>query len=418
MQAFISSRLITTLKADAKPYEVRDSKLKGFLLRVQPSGAKSYIVEYGRGKRITLGSVEVLTPAQARDRAVEILADVVKGTDPQAVKRAAKVSDFKSYVQQEYGPWVVAHRKDGSATLARLKACFFEELGSKKLVEINPWIMDKWRSTRIKDGLSKATVNRDLTALKACLAKAVEWGFLEAHPLAKLKPSKLDQGAKPRFLAEGEETRLRAALDARENRIRQERHNANEWRRERDYELLPDLDGTFADHLKPMVLLSINTGLRQGELFGLTWENVDLDRAYLTVEGGNAKSGKTRHIPLNGEATAVLVAWQAKSSEPRGLVFPSQDGKPFDNVQKAWTAVLDAAGIKAFRWHDLRHHFASRLVMAGVDLNTVRELLGHADIKMTLRYAHLAPEHKAAAVAKLIEPALAPVISLPLKGRA
>jgi integrase len=70
-------------------------------------------------------------------------------------------------------------------------------------------------------------------------------------------------------------------------------------------------------------------------------------------------------------------------------------------VDKSWQAVLKAAKIERFRWHDLRHHFASRLVQRGVDLNTVRELLGHVDISMTLRYSHLAPEQKAAAVAKL-----------------
>lgn len=121
----------------------------------------------------------------------------------------------------------------------------------------------------------------------------------------------------------------------------------------------------------------------------------------LTIEGAYAKSGKTRHIPLNTEALFVLKSWRQQTDSPQ-LVFPSKDGNRFDTIKKAWAGILKAAKIKDFRWHDLRHHFASRLVMADVDLNTVRELLGHGDMTMTLRYAHLAPEHKANAVEKLV----------------
>ena len=150
-----------------------------------------------------------------------------------------------------------------------------------------------------------------------------------------------------------------------------------------------------------MVILSLQTGLRRGELFTLLWPDVELDGGYLTVRGSNAKSLKTRHVPLNDRAREVLLGWKRQSLGDDGLVFPGKEGKPFDNVNSSWRRVLDDAGIRKFRWHDLRHDFASKLVMAGVDLNTVRELLGHADLQMTLRYAHLAPEHKAAAVAML-----------------
>lgn len=93
-----------------------------------------------------------------------------------------------------------------------------------------------------------------------------------------------------------------------------------------------------------------------------------------------------------------------EASTSNGLIFSNiTTGEAFTHVKKSWAGLLDDANIKNFRWHDMRHHFASKLVMAGVDLNTVRELLGHADIKMTLRYAHLAPEHKAKAVEKLVE---------------
>jgi integrase len=247
------------------------------------------------------------------------------------------------------------------------------------------------------------TVNRDVSALRSALSKALEWGFVPEHPLAAIKPMKVDRRAAVRFLTDAEEEHLLKALDDREETLRTARERANAWRRQRGRPELPDLRRvSFADHLKPMVILSHHTGLRQGELFNLRWAQVDLDKANLTVEGAVAKSGSTRHVPLNDVAVQTLTSWRSQQAAVRGLVFPSDLGKPFDNVNKAWHAVLKAARIRAFRWHDMRHHFASRLVMAGVDLNTVRELLGHADTKMTLRYAHLAPEHKAAAVQKLV----------------
>jgi integrase len=207
-----------------------------------------------------------------------------------------------------------------------------------------------------------------------------------------------------RFLSEAEERRLRAAVEAREERRRVERDSANRWRAERGYVLLPSLrDFVFTDHVKPLILLSMNTGCRRGELFDLTWSNVDLDRRILTVTGATAKSRRTRHIPLNREATSVLLNWRAQCEDASGLVFVNEQGQRFDRVNSSWRRLLKDAKITDFRWHDMRHHFASRLVMGGVDLNTIRELLGHSDYAMTLRYAHLAPEFKLKAVEVLDE---------------
>lgn len=402
MQAFIGAQLVASLRPAEKPYEVRDTSLKGFLLRVQPSGVMTYLVQYARGKRTTVGRVGVLKPAQAREDAKNILAGVVKGDDPMAAKRAARAHDFAGYLEHEYGPWVEAHRKDGKATLARLRSCFSADLDKKKLPEITPWVVEKWRASRLKGGITPATVNRDTIALKAALSKAVEWNLLEAHPLAKLKQTKVDQSPKVRYLDDDEEASLRTALDAREEKVRVERDRANAWRAERGHEPLSDLRAVpCTDHLKSMVLLAMNTGLRRGELLKLEWENVDLPRALLTMTGITAKSEKTRHIPLNTEALAVLTHWQETTANYTGLVFPGKNGEAMGHIKTSWDGLMKAAKIRAFRFHDLRHHFASKLVMAGVDLNTVRELLGHGDIAMTLRYAHLAPEHKAAAVARL-----------------
>jgi len=167
--------------------------------------------------------------------------------------------------------------------------------------------------------------------------------------------------------------------------------------------LLRDLDTLpFADHLKPMVITSLGTGMRRGELFALTWEFVDADLKIISVDGNYAKSGKTRHIPMNSDVLQTLLDWKRQTSAIGGLVFRSANGSKFDNVNSSWERVLREAKIENFRWHDMRHTFASRLAMANVDLNTIRELLGHADYNMTLRYAHLAPSHKAAAVERLV----------------
>lgn len=400
MKATINSSLLSKLKPDAKPYDVRDDKLVGFLVRVNISGKLLYMCEYARGKRVTIGKVGVLTPTQARDRALAILGDAAKGLDPGKKKKSN--INLKEFIDDHYTPWVKEHRKAGVKTLAHIKRCFINPFGDKPLLEITPALADQWRTQRLKDGLTTETVNRDIATFKAALSKAVLWGFIEKHPLEKLKLLKGDRSSKIRFLSSEEEQQLREATITREVRIKSERDKANQWRKERGYDLFPDLNQViFADHMRPMILLSINTGLRRGEVFSLKWENVNLERATLTIEGTYAKSGKTRHIPLNTEALHVLKSWR-KQTDSTNLVFPSKNDEPFNNVKKAWAGILKIAKIKNFRWHDLRHHFASRLVMADVDLNTVRELLGHSEMTMTLRYAHLAPEHKANAVEKLV----------------
>lgn len=128
---------------------------------------------------------------------------------------------------------------------------------------------------------------------------------------------------------------------------------------------------------------------------------INLSERSLILGGEITKNSSSRYIPLNDEAYNLLNQLYNKSDLKNGLVFPSKNNQPFNHVKRSWASVLEKAEISQFRWHDLRHHFASKLVMAGVDLNTVRELLGHSDIKMTLRYAHLAPEHKINAVKKI-----------------
>lgn len=402
MQGVLGVPLIKSLKPTDKPYEVRDTRLKGLLLRVQPSGAMTYYVEYARGKRISLGRADVITPQDAREQAKGILGDAFQGKDPNAAAKQAKEHTFGTFVDEEYAGWAKANVRTHKGTLRRLNQSF-ADFRKLKLSEITPLLVERWRSDRLKAGTKPSTVNRDLDDLKSSLGKAQQWGFIEVHPIEKVKRTRVDDRATVRFLTEDEQKRLYEALAAREERVRAARDRANAWRAEREYPLMLDLRTvTYADHLKPMVLLSLHTGMRYGELANLTWDDLHLDRAILTVHGFKAKSQKTRHIPLNSAALSLLENWQKQRTGDSPLVFPSRDGGPFDNVRSSWEEVLKAAMITKFRWHDMRHTFASLLVMKGVDLNTVRELLGHSDYQMTLRYAHLAPEHKAAAVARLV----------------
>ena len=355
--------------------------------------------EYARGKRIWLGRADALGVTEARKSAQAILADAYRGIDLiEARKPKSGVPTFRAFLDGEYATWARANQKAHAQNLNRLSTAFHSLL-DKRLDEITGLNVERWRAGEVERGLSFETINRDIASIKAVFNRALDWGLIAVDPLAKVKKSRVDDCLKVRFLSDDEETRLRSALDAREERRRAERDSANHWRKERGYALLTNLRAqAFTDHLKPLVILSINTGLRRGELFDLDWSNVDLERRILTVTGATAKSKRTRHIPLNREATLVLQSWRAQSDKAEGLVFVNDAGQRFDRVNSSWRRLLKDAGISGFRWHDMRHHFASRLVMGGVDLNTVRELLGHSDYAMTLRYAHLAPEHKLKAV--------------------
>jgi integrase len=195
------------------------------------------------------------------------------------------------------------------------------------------------------------------------------------------------------------------ALDEREEEMRDARDNHNEWKEERKKPPSPRLKETaFVDHLKPLILLSLSTGVRRTALLSLEWGDVNLTERTLLVRAATSKNERQYYVPLNDLAYETLSIWhrQSKRTSPGSLVFPSpQTGEIMDNCNTAWENLRKRADIENFRWHDMRHDFASQLVMSGVDLNTVRELLGHADLKMTLRYAHLAPGNKMQAVKEL-----------------
>lgn len=216
------------------------------------------------------------------------------------------------------------------------------------------------------NGLKRSSINRGETALKAALNWGVHVGILEKSPLERLRPLKeTDSEHIVRYLSDNERKRLYKEL----------------------YKLP-------LNQLRYAVIVSLNTGVRRVALLSLTWDDISFKEDIITLKAAFSKSGKTQKIPMNAACIEALSQWKVIQKYPSSteIIFPE------DNHLNSWRTLLKRAAIKNFRWHDMRHDFASRLILKGVDLNTVRELLGHSDLKMTMRYAHLAPEAKKKAV--------------------
>ncbi|MDB6088300.1 MAG: hypothetical protein JWN85_1084 [Gammaproteobacteria bacterium] len=356
---------------------------------------------------VALGKVGALLPDEARARCQKVLGNVAHGRHPLHGLDGAEGLTLGQFVKETYAPWVRTNRvRTAASTLEKLHRQF-RTWFSEPLSAITIERLESWKIRRLNTGCSATTVLRELFALSSVLSRAVKLGKLAQNPIRRVDKPRIDRKPKVRFLEDAEETRLRDALRARDIEMIEARESANAWRFERKKKLLPPLPH-FGDHLTPAVLLSMNTGLRRGELLNLRWRSVDFNRQLLTVEGGHAKSRQTRHLPLNEEALSVLRRWREQSVGGQ-RVFGISTG-----FNTAWPRLLKHAKITGFRWHDLRHHFASRLVQRGVPLNTVRDLLGHSSVAMSLRYAHLAPDQRREAVAKLNEkPILALTMRLP-----
>jgi integrase len=216
-----------------------------------------------------------------------------------------------------------------------------------------------------KTPLAVATINRRMACLKHFLHKAEEWGLIAENPARCTKLHK-ENNRRLRFLTI-EECKILLGC-------------------------CPSLT------LKQIVELALNTGMRKGELLGLEWENINLRRGFLEIL--DQKNGEYDTIPLNERALEIL------KSIPRRLdskfVFPGKKpGKPFKDLKRQFETAVKKANLDDVTFHTLRHTAASYLVMEGIDLTTVKEILRHKSISMTLRYAHLSPKHKQSAVEAL-----------------
>lgn len=243
--------------------------------------------------------------------------------------------------------------------------------GDLDLTRITVKMIEDYKGQRIERVVA-STVTRELFTLKNMLRMAAEWGYLKESPAAKVK--KLKSGtAHFRYLSGDEINALLGACGESDNPM-----------------------------LLPFVVTALHTGMRLGEITALEWKDIDLKRRILRVDNKkehHTKNYQPRVIPMNDMLMTTLKRVPRRLDSPH--VFQRKNGEKFRKMRTGFENALKRCGLSGVRFHDLRHTFASHLVMGGVDVRTVQELLGHKDIRMTMRYSHLAPDHMRKAVSIL-----------------
>jgi integrase len=247
------------------------------------------------------------------------------------------------------------------ANQAQHLAWWTRTLGPRPMADVTPARLGMCRDELAQER-SAGTVNQYLRTLSHAFTVATrEWGWLEANPLRRVQYLPEPRG-RVRFLSDDERRRLLEACRASPNRM-----------------------------LYPVVVLALATGCRKMEVLGLTWQQVDLGRAMITLL--DTKNGEPRSIPVTGQAFAVMQGHAKVRRLDTALVFPRADGRRPVDVRHAWYEALRRAGVDDFRFHDLRHSTASYLAMNGATLVEIADVLGHKTLSMVKRYSHLSEAH-------------------------
>jgi integrase len=297
-------------------------------------------------------------------------------TDARMGIKMPEVRPRRSVLFEEIASDALVYSKEHKAsypgdksTVAKLLPVF----GKVPIEDITPQAIKSYLDTR--DDLTKTTINRYRGTLSMIFQEAIRHGKAKVNPARLVRLHREDNG-RVRFITYAEEAVIRGIIRQR-----------------------------CPTH-EPELTLALETGMRRGELYSLEWDRVDLERRQLILL--KTKNGTTRVVILTAAAVCALEELRMRRRSDSPKVCLTRYGEPMVSP-RAWFELVMLEAVKKqpllqdVTWHIFRHTYISRLVMAGVDLRTVQELAGHKDIKMTTRYAHLAPAHKLAAVDRLTE---------------
>ncbi|MEL0438447.1 tyrosine-type recombinase/integrase [Phycobacter sp. K97] len=361
----LTKRSVEGLAAEEKDYLAWDRDMRGFGIRVYPSGKKTYLVQYRAGRRtrrITIGQHGVLTAEEARIRAKQLLGDVARGSDPSAEKQAKRRAPtvaglcdrfLEEYVEQHCKPTTA---RDYHSIIRRF---IRPRLGPLPIAEVTRADVVAFHHA-LRDTPYQA--NRAASMLSKLFNLAEDWGLRQAgsNPARRIK--KFREEEKKRYLSDAEQMRLGKVLaEALE-------------------------EGSESVYAVSAILLLIFTGCRLSEILTLRWDYVISHH----LELPDSKTGR-RRIPLPREAYDILMELPREAGNPY-VILGEVDGAPLVNLQKPWRRIRSKAGLDDVRIHDLRHTYASVAMKDGIDPFTLKEIMGHKNLTTTLRYAHLADD--------------------------
>ena len=308
------------------------------------------------------------TKAQAEEAYIKTLGQIHEGT--YGTGRRSKT--LKEFVEQTYVPWAKDNKRSWRSDLSMLKP-LLSYFGKKTLSQISPFEIERYKIkrrdsiTERKKPRSKSSVNHELKLLSRIFQLAKLQKLVRVNPCSEVTKLK-GETKRQRYLLPEEQERLMAVLTGKR------------------------------EHLRSIIILDLNTGLRRGELFSLKIEDLDFNRNLIHVR--ETKTGQNRMVPMNATARTLLLELtdQARQAGWQYVFTNPATGKQYKDVKRAFMGALRDAGIQDFRFHDVRHTFGTRAVDEGAPLTGVRDALGHASLATTNRYAHGTDEGKRRAV--------------------
>jgi integrase len=369
---------------DKSHYEVFDANLKGFYIDVQPSGHKCFRLRHRVKSKLrvtTLGNALLISADQARKMAVTVLAGQSFGHDINGLElmgsdlssNAVLMGEtLESFFLEKYIPYVKSYKRSWKTDFSMIRNHLVPQIGRKSMRFLSPPDVAIFVDHIKQKGYAIGTINRALVLLRYGIELAIRWKKpgIEFNPVKEIKNIK-DDNKLERYLSNEQGQVLMQAVAQSSNAM-----------------------------LQHIVLFLIYTGARKNEVLQACWQDIDWHKSSWHIP--KTKSGKVRHVPLSLGAVDLLnrlrIQVKPDHNGKQAIFSNPETGKPFISFFYSWNSARLRAGMPEFRIHDLRHSFASYLVNAGRSLYEVQELLGHADIKTTSRYAHLSRERLAQAV--------------------